>query len=132
MRRHPIARVISLAVLLPLLALAVSGFGYDRFRCAFSGEVSDVSEPGCCPAEDPPAVPIVGAASCCDHESAQVVRPPAEIAGSRVAQVSAPGLPVSCACLPVARPAPVSRLVRIEVNRLPHPPLLLLKQSFLI
>ena len=56
MRSRLAERLVSLAALLPLLAFVVAGIGYDRFRCTFTGEVSEM---GCCPAEDPPAAPVV-------------------------------------------------------------------------
>src|SRR5688500_18447021 len=80
-------RLTALAALLPLLVVAVTGLGYDRFRCAFSGQITDMA---CCPQEDTPALPVVNAASCCDHEVARVVRAPAELSGPRAVALDAP------------------------------------------
>jgi hypothetical protein len=132
MRRRQTARFISIAALLPLLALAVSGVGYSRFRCAFTGAVSDVSEPGCCPAEAPPAVPTLSSSSCCDHESGQVVRPPAETAGPEASCAPAPALLASTAVVPPSGGTGIARFFRVEILRHPRLPLLLLKRSFLI
>jgi hypothetical protein len=122
-------RLISLAALLPLLAFVVAGIGYDRFRCTFTGEVSEM---GCCPAEDPPAAPAVSGASCCDHEIARVVRVPAEPAPAReVAALDALALPLPALFAPA--PAPAATFAPPAPGRAPpRPPLVLVKQSFLI
>lgn len=127
MRARSTARLVSLAALVPLLALAVSGSGYDRFRCVFSGLVS---EDGCCPAEEAPATPVVNGASCCDHESARPVKVAAEAAApSLVAALTfAPLSHVALSALPErASPAP-----RAAAQAPPPTPLRVLKQSFLI
>jgi hypothetical protein len=127
MRPRTHARFVSLAALLPLLVVAVSGFGYDRMRCTFTGEVS---ESGCCPTEEAPATPAINGASCCDHESARIVRLPGEAAAPPVvAALSAAVLP-QVGVLPVpSAPAAAPR----AVSHAPPPtPLLLVKQSFLI
>lgn len=121
------ARLISLAALLPLLIVAVAGPGYDRLRCAFSGEITDMS---CCPAQDPPAGPVANAASCCDHESARVVKLPAEVAPSATTvAIEAPSLPSLPELVPAAAPIVAPR----ATSQAPPPtPLILVKQSFLI
>ena len=128
MRARLSTRVIGLAALLPLLVVAVSGLGYDRFRCAFTGEVT---EAGCCPVHDAPAAPVVSAASCCDHESARVERAPAEPAAPRDVAFAAPALAARGPALALA-PAPRADAPRAGAQAPPSPPLLLLKQSFLI
>jgi hypothetical protein len=127
--RSPLpARLVSLAALVPLLMLAVSGFGYSRYRCVFTGVASEES---CCPAEDAPATPVVNAASCCDHEHAEVVRPPAETPSSPVlADLAAVTCPSGFVVAPVAPAAAPARL--IDAVGPPQPPLRLVKQSFLI
>jgi hypothetical protein len=124
-------RLVSLAALLPLLAFAMSSVGYDRFRCAFSGEVS---EDGCCPGDVDagPATPTLVNASCCDHESARPVKVPALSSDARhaVAIDLPPVAPQLAACF---APADGARIPRPASSHAPPPtPLLLLKQSFLI
>ena len=128
MRARTRARLVSLAALLPLLVVAVSGFGYDRMRCAFTGEVS---ESGCCPSEEAPVTPAINGASCCDHESARTVRLPGEAAAPRA------DLPLSTvAVLPeiglLPAPATPASAPRAVSNAPPPTPLVLVKQSFLI
>src|SRR4051794_39930859 len=104
-------RLVGLTALLPLLVVAVAGFGYDRFRCAFSGEITDMA---CCPhdeAPDAPAVPVANAASCCDHEVATVVRAPAEVPGVRIVVLAAP------VALPRTLAAPLLEGPRAPVRR---------------
>jgi hypothetical protein len=129
MRSRLAERLVSLAALLPLLAFVVAGIGYDRFRCTFTGEVSEM---GCCPAEDPPAAPVVSGASCCDHETALAVRVPAEPAPAHALaapEVFAVALPARFA----PGPAPAATFAPPAPGRAPpRPPLVLVKQSFLI
>jgi len=131
MRSRRLLRALGLAAALPLLVAAVAGVGYDRFRCAFTGEVSQVGT-GCCPAEDPPATPVVSAASCCDLEHARPVRVPSESA-ARAATCPAPDL---VAALPAdfADPAPSPAALARNANAQapPRPPLVLLKHALLI
>jgi hypothetical protein len=128
MRSRLSARLVSLAALLPLLAFAVSGLGYSRYRCTFTGVASEES---CCPAEDAPSTPVVSAASCCDHEHAETVRPPAETASAQTLAALPPvALPRGLVDAPVARAATPERLV--DALGPPRPPLRLVKQSFLI
>jgi hypothetical protein len=127
MRARVRNRVISLAALLPLLVVAVAGFGYDRMRCTFTGEI--MAE-GCCPSEDPPATPTLNGASCCDHESARTVRLPSEApAPSAVADLSLVALP-EVGVLPA--PVAPSFAPRAVSHAPPPTPLVLVKQSFLI
>jgi hypothetical protein len=128
MRLRLKTRVITLATLLPLLAAAVAGLGYDRFRCAFTGEVSESS---CCPAEDAPTLPVASGASCCDHESARSVRVPAEASSPTIAALDLRLLPLGEAAPPVARPT-AALPPPTRAHAPPSPPLLLVKQSFLI
>jgi hypothetical protein len=126
MRARLRARLVSLAALLPLLVVAVSGYGYDRMRCAFTGTVM---EEGCCPSEDAPATPVLNGASCCDHESARTVRLPAEApAPVAVADLSSVALPEVGVLPPPAAPLFAPR----AVSHAPPTPLVLVKQSFLI
>ncbi|HVX96436.1 MAG TPA: hypothetical protein VHK47_16095 [Polyangia bacterium] len=129
MRSRLAGRLVSLAALLPLLAFVVAGIGYDRFRCTFTGEVSEM---GCCPADDPPAAPVVTGASCCDHETALRLRVPVEPAPAREL---AP-LDVFAVALPAPftpEPAPAATFAPPAPGRAPpRPPLVLVKQSFLI
>jgi hypothetical protein len=128
MRSRLTARVIGWAALLPLLAMAFAGQGYDRFRCAFTGEVSAA---GCCAGGEAPAGPAANAASCCDHESARPVRVAAEPPSPRLA-ASQLAAPVSAASAPPAQPAAAALAPRPGAQAPPSPPLLLVKQSFLI
>jgi hypothetical protein len=122
-------RLVSLAALLPLLAFAVSSVGYDRFRCTFSGQVS---EDGCCPSDDAPATPTLVSASCCDHESARPVKVPALSSDARHA-VAIDLPPVAPQLASLLAPRDAARLSRPASSHAPPPtPLLLLKQSFLI
>jgi hypothetical protein len=122
------ARLVSLAALLPLLACAVAGIGYDRFRCVFTGEVSE--DDGCCPAEDASATAVMKGAPCCERETAQHVHPPVEPTTPAVDYAAAPaqlslGTPLG--------PLPARRLAAAaDAPRPPPAPLHLLKQSFLI
>ncbi len=121
-------RALSCAALLPLLLAAVAGLGYDRFRCAFSGQITEM---GCCPQDEAPVLPVANAASCCDHEVATVVRAPAEAPGSSVVALDAP------AALPRALVAPLLEARSVPARRAEAagPPLLSpleLKQSLLI
>jgi hypothetical protein len=129
MRARTHARIVSLAALLPLLVVALSGFGYDRMRCLFTGEVSELGM-GCCPSEEAPTTPSVSAASCCDHESARTVRLPAEATAPRVVvELAADALPEAGVLPAPEAPAFAPR----AVSHAPPPtPLVLLKQSFLI
>jgi hypothetical protein len=120
---------LALAVLLPLLTLAVWGQGYDRYRCSFSGQV-ETEDDECCPAREQPAPPSVHAAPCCDRETAQVTRPPAELTTSH-ASFEAPTLPAGEA----EPPARASHRTLAAAKTAPPPaqtPLLLAKQSLLI
>jgi hypothetical protein len=123
------ARLVSLAALLPLLALAVAGGGYDRFRCAFTGEVT---ETGCCPAEDPPVQPVANAASCCDHESGRVERAPAEETAAHAVAVPAYALATTVGDAGPALPPARAGAPHASAQAPPSPPLRLVKQSFLI
>jgi hypothetical protein len=130
MRTRLSARLVSLAALLPLLALAVSGFGYSRYRCTFTGVAAEES---CCPAEDAPDAPVVSAASCCDHESAEVVRPPAETAPTSTTFAALTPALISFVVLPPVLAARVPASVRAtSALGPPSAPLVVLKQSFLI
>jgi hypothetical protein len=121
------ARFVSLAALLPLLVLAVAGPGYDRLRCMFNGEVS---EAGCCPLEEAPATPVVHAGSCCAHESARVVRLPAELAPPRADAAAAP--PAVAVLTELAPVVSAVRAAPATSQEPPPTPILLAKQSFLI
>ena len=128
MRARAHARLVSLAALLPLLIVALSGFGYDRMRCTFSGAVS---EDGCCPAEDAPATPVANGASCCDRESARTVEAPAEVAPPTFFAVEA----LASLSAPVTLAPPTTRATlapRTAAQSPPPTPLILVKQSFLI
>jgi hypothetical protein len=127
MRSRFSSRLVSLAALLPLLTLAVSGLGYDRFRCTFTGEVSEVS---CCSSDEAPALPAASA-SCCDHEGARAVRVPAEARSPREAIVARPAL-VTVVRLAPTSPARATLAPRADAQAPPSPPLRVLKQSFLI
>jgi hypothetical protein len=130
MRARARARIVSLAALLPVLVVAVSGFGYDRMRCMFSGQVSQISEGGCCPTEEAPALPSASGASCCAHESARTVRLPAEAAAPTfTAELTAAVLPEVGVLPAPSAPAFAPRAVS---NAPPPTPLVLVKQSFLI
>jgi hypothetical protein len=121
---------VTFAALLPLLVVAVSGQGYDRMRCMFSGQVSELSEGGCCPAEDAPAMPVASGASCCAHESARTVKLPAEAAAPRLTAAPVIAVLPELGSLP-ARVAPSS--APRAISQAPPPiPLVLVKQSFLI
>jgi hypothetical protein len=128
MRSRLSSRLVGLAALLPLLAFAVAGVGYDRLRCAFTGEISEI---GCCAHDDDaPTQPTAAAPSCCDREVARVVRLPAE---------PAPSAPVALApttsSVAFSAPAPDSAAEfarRTDAAPPPRRPLPLLKQSFLI
>ena len=130
MRSRLTARVIGLAALLPLLVMAVSGLGYDRFRCAITGEVSEASDESCCPAADPPSMPVANGASCCDHESARPVRLPGELSTSPALALDLVAL--APAILAPPAPAPASPAPRATAHAPPRPPLVLLKHAFLI
>ncbi|HVR02228.1 MAG TPA: hypothetical protein VMT47_08855 [Polyangia bacterium] len=121
-------RIVGWAALLPLLAMAFAGQGYDRFRCAFTGEVSEV---GCCAGQEAPAGPAANAASCCDHESARPVRVAAEPPSPRLAASLLPA-PVSAVSAPPVQPAAAALAPRPGAQAPRSPPLLLVKQSFLI
>jgi hypothetical protein len=125
------ARLVSLAASLALLACAVSGMGYDRFRCAFTGHVSDVSdEDECCPAEDASPTPAVKAAPCCERETARSAQPPVEPTPSHV-QLEATATPQGLAAPPAAAPARTMTAAAVA-SRPPPAPLHLLKHSLLI
>jgi hypothetical protein len=125
-----ISRWLSLAALLPLLALAVSGFGYDRSRCLFSGEVMAGD---CCASDDTGSGPAMEAV-CCQHETVSFVRPPAEASG----RTSAPLLAaVPVAILPARaalgeEAAPPAPAWGAALLRPPAVCPILSKQSFLI
>ena len=121
-------RWLGWAALLPLLAMTLAGQGYDRFRCAFTGEVSAV---GCCAGQEAPAGPAANAASCCDHESARPVHVAAEPPSPRLA-ASELAAPVTAVSAPPARPTAAALAPRPGAQAPPSPPLLLVKQSFLI
>jgi hypothetical protein len=128
MRTRLPARLISLAALLPLLALAVSGFGYSRYRCSFTGVAS---EEACCPGEDASDAPVVSAASCCDHERGDIVHPPVEAAPSTTSVALAPAAqPHDLLVSPAVRVLPHGRTT--DALGPPGPSLRLVKQSFLI
>jgi hypothetical protein len=129
MRSRRTSRLVSLAALLPLLA-AVAGVGYDRFRCTFTGEVS---ETGCCPSAAPPragAPAVVDAASCCAHETAHAAQVPAESCARPLLLLDvAAARPQVPARLAISA-AVFTRLARAQAP--PRPSIVLLKQSFLI
>jgi hypothetical protein len=124
-----LSRSVGLAALLPMLVLAVSGVRWNQFRCLMSGLVS---EDRCCgsPGEgEPPAMPVVSAVDCCQHEVVVVSRPPSELPVAKV--ISAPPLGAALVA-PVFAPEPAGFVVAAAVSPRPKSPLVLLKRSLLI
>jgi hypothetical protein len=122
-------RLVSLAALLPLLAFAASGVTGAHCHCALTGAVIYGADDDCCAGEDAPSSPVVSAPRCCEREAANVVRPPVE--------PTAPVPLLSCVELPAAAPLlappPTSASVPTAASFSgPRPPLLVLKQSFLL
>lgn len=121
-------RVICLAALVPLLMLAVSGFGYSRVRCLFTGQALDTT---CCPPEAAPTTSVLRAASCCAGEGGSIVHPPAE-APSPPAPLLASRFAVADV-FPPPPSLPHHRVRRTAPSADDHAtPILLLKQSFLV
>jgi hypothetical protein len=128
MFRGALTRLIGLTALVPFLMLAISGFGYSRVHCLFTGHLGDDTA-ACCPAESAPETSVLRAASCCAREGAAITHPPAEAASPLRL------LATETSAIAVAPPAPRVWLHRDPTavpNDLPPGPSILLKQSFLI
>lgn len=118
-------------MLLPVLLLAAVALPSSVLRCHFTGLAVPTC---CCPdeiIEGGPAVATLSSAACCDRETIDVVRAPAErqipstdvVAGAFVSSDVRGELPL------------VRPFVPASAGRnadLPRPPLLLVKQAFLI
>ena len=115
-------RVLALA---PLLLLLVSLPSQVLLRCRMDGHLRDSC---CCPREQPSQAPAAAAADCC--------RPETSVRQVPAARAPEPG---DAAAAPVTRivtlaPPPVAapRMLRPLAPAREGPPLLLLKQAFLI
>ena len=122
-------RWVGLAALLPMLVLAVSGLRWNQFRCLMSGVVSEDRCCGSAGEEDAPAMPVVSAVECCQHEVVVAARPPSELPAAQI--VSAPAPAAVSIALAIA-PAPAAAALAAAAPPRPKSPLVLLKRSLLI
>jgi hypothetical protein len=123
-------RLIGAAMLLPVLLLAAVALPSSVLRCRFTGLAVPTC---CCPDEmtDGPAVATLSAAACCDRETIDVVRAPAERQTSPTDLVAGAFVTSDVRGeLPLARPFVPAAAARDA--DLPRPPLLLVKHAFLI
>lgn len=131
-------RLLSAAVLLPLLLFAVSGTSFAAWRCQYDG----IARPACCcpkaKADASPAKPVVvatiSAAGCCSIEHTTIDKTAFEPTRNE----AAPGLQPSSAgvCMALTAVAPSARPARNlpapEARPPGRPAVLLQKRSFLI
>lgn len=132
MKRWFSGRVIGAALLVYVLAFGAVAQGFTVFHCAMGGETASRAS-CCCPAEPggdcAPSEAAIGRASCCTVERVEVGRVPSEaprlvpaLLPVAMTNVRAPALAVR----------PPRRRPSIAAHPPHGPPLLLLKQSFLI
>lgn len=133
-------RIVSLAVLLPVLLFAVGGTTFASWRCQFDG----IARSSCCCPKPPAGAaaenqapepgPAVSAQACCAFESSHVDKAPSDLSRSNPISVLATvvALPVAVR-LPAATPPPVLPVHQAECEE-PHAgwALVLRKQAFLI
>jgi len=120
--------------LLPVLIVAASLPGRALMRCRFDGTLRDAC---CCPGDDEasgPSAPFVAEARCCERVMADASRTP--VVSSRSAEPGVDGassviLPVAVAPAAPEPPRAPPGLAR-GCSLPPRPPLLVLKQTFLI
>lgn len=135
-------RLISAALLLPLILFSALGTSFDLWRCRADGVARAAC---CCPTKGTKAPDAQGErrmtvsrARCCDLEQHQIDRDPAEAARSQATRLSdllaAASFAVPVSPLPLAPPSAIS--APIDAPAGDDPPsgrsLVVQKQSFLI
>lgn len=130
-RRYTLLQKV--AALAPIALLLVFLPGEAYLRCRIDGSVRATC---CCDQAMAPANPgpIARAQDCCDRESTVAVRPAVEAPGSAAVEHLSAGPALASLVLP-APPAPAPRWERVQPDHGPPrggPPVLLLKQAFLI
>jgi hypothetical protein len=133
-------RILSLAVLLPVVLFSIAGTSFASWRCRSDG----IERLSCCcpkqmgndeqPARDASPGPAVSPLGCCEVQQHIVEKAPSDVAraGSTLLPAAAVALPVGLLAVP---PAPTWAVLLRAPE--PEPPptgrvLLLRKQSFLI
>lgn len=127
MHRHVHPRLVAVLVVSGVMLISGVASSYTLFRCTFDAQARRAC---CCPATShaPPSTPQLRSAGCCDPESVDVVQPPAESMAALTLTVAPPS---SATFVPTVRLLVPARVDEIERPGL-SPPLIVLKQSFLI
>ena len=123
-----IRRRIGAGLLVPLLLIGSSAFGYSRYRCRFD---SVARETCCCPApdEDAPENATLGRACCCDVERLEVAR---TSSAREAGAAQLPVIAVAAAYAPLAALRFTQLAFASPTRRGVGPPLRFLKHSFLL
>ncbi len=130
-----IKRLLTPAVLLPLVLVSISAGGSSLFRCQLTGVVS--AGP-CCPDEGdgaaPPAQAELAPADCCTRETIAFARPLAEAPAARGEAVAIVVVAIAGDAPLISLPPPLASapLATPDPGAIPRPPILLAKRSLLI
>jgi hypothetical protein len=132
MIRRRASRWRTVLALLPVLIVAASLPARALMRCRFDGTLRDAC---CCPVDDAsgPSAPSVAEARCCERVMGEASRTPVVSSRSAEPAVDAAS-PVLLVLVAPAAPEPPRAPPGLARGRplLPRPPLLVLKQTFLI
>ena len=121
-------RAVGAAILVPLLLFALS-FAHDLMRCRVTGAVIQTCV---CP-DQTQSAPSVDAQSCCQRDSIQAFSAAREESSASASALVAPDLTATSILAPAAPLASNQRFFsRSQTFRSAGPPLVLVKQSFLI
>lgn len=126
-----LTRILSTALLLPVLVFAVAGTSWAAWRCQYDGIARSKC---CCPETDStgPQQLTIRASGCCQIERTAVERTPSDVSRTPVIEPVLVAAPTGTVLF-VEHSAPARTLFRMADERPPDRRVLILqKQSFLI